>query len=674
RGMTAAIYPKTDAFDVDYVAHEMGHQFGAHHTFNGGVVGSCTVANYYAASAYEPGSGSTIMSYTGLCGAQNLQRRTDAYFHAISLSEIQTYKTSGTGSTCGTVVTTTNNKPTANADPNSVDGKYIPISTPFELTGAGTDPDGNPVTYVWEQVDLGAQGAPSSASATAPLFRSFLPSTNAKRSFPILYDILDNTSSVGEKLPSVSRDLNFNLTVRDNQTVGGGFGMDLIILHVTNAAGPFAITSHNATSNVEGNITVTWSVAGTTAAPISCANVDIMLSLDGGITFTNLVTATANDGSETITLPNTSTSAARIKIKCSDNVFFDINNADLRITPANSTCGERVTAGSMSTYVGWTEYSSNGQFIVDNTSPYHNATGSAWLGYLNNETARLSQTINIPAGSSFANLEFWYKYDRTDCGGDVFNVKVNGSIVKTYNMCNDEGASDWKRQLIDMSAYIGTSPIIMFEIITNAIYPSDLFIDDVSVYTCSGGEYLILPVEFAKFEAKADRNNAILNWATASEANNAGFEVEMRSEDSGFQKLGFVAGKGNSNELAHYSFNVKDLEPGSYYFRLKQLDLNGNYTYSPIRQVNFKGDNIVHVYPNPVGEIAYFEFTLSNQEKLSLDLLDNVGRVVGQIAADEFASGTYKFAENISHLPNGIYYYRLKTGLGAEIGKFVIAK
>ncbi|MBK9017251.1 MAG: hypothetical protein IPM82_26125 [Saprospiraceae bacterium] len=544
RGMSATNNPKSDAFDVDYVAHEMGHQFSAHHTYNGST-GSCTASNRYAGTAFEPGSGSTIMSYAGLCGAsQNLQRRGNAYFHLVSLGEITHYTTVGTGSTCPTSVPSGNNIPTLNANPTGMSGKYIPISTPFELTAIGSDDDNDELTYAWEEWDLGSQGAPSSSSTNAPMFRSFTPTTSTTRTFPILSDLLDNTTSIGEKLPSVTRNLNINCTVRDNRTVGGGYGADGIVLHVTNAAGPFAITSHNTAATLNGAITVTWDVAGTTAAPISCANVDVLLSLDGGVTFSNLTTATPNDGSQSVTLPNTATGNARIKVKCSDNVFFDINNADLRIAPSDANCSEKVTDGNMSNYVNWTEYSSNGYFLIDNWSNYyHNAIGSAWLGSVNNETSRLSQTITIPAGAHFANLEFWYRYDRTDCGGDVFNVKVNGSIVKSYNQCNDPGAHDWTRQLIDLSAYIGTSPTIMFECITNSIYPSDVYIDDASVYVCSDGAFSPLPVELMAFVAKADERNALLTWTTASESDNHGFEVEMQSENAGFQVVGFVPGQ-----------------------------------------------------------------------------------------------------------------------------------
>ncbi len=671
KGITATQIPINDGFDVDFLAHEIGHQLGAHHTYNGSI-GTCTAVNYHAITAFEPGSGSTIMSYAGLCESQNLQRHSHAYFHGSSLLEIRHFTVDSTGNSCGFTELTLNNPPTADANPNGMDGKYIPILTPFELEATGADPNGDELTFAWEEIDKGPQGPPSSSSATAPLFRSFLPTPSTKRMFPSLNDVMDNSSSVGEKLPSVARDLKFRVTARDNKTASGGFGMDNLTLHVVNTGGAFAITSSNASAEVNGSIPLTWNVAGTNNAPISCANVDIQLSLDGGLTFTDLIVGTPNDGSQTITLPNTATSNARIKVKCSNNVFFDINNADLRIAPSGATCVEQVSAGDMSSNAPWTEnaiYS-----IIANVGEYHNAVGSAWIGGLDNDFAQLSQTISIPAGAHFANLEFWYHIVEGDCGGDVFNVLVDGAVVTSINYCDDPGLNDWVRKVIDLSDHIGSSAIIMFELTTNEHYPSEVYIDDVSVFTCVGGAFPLLPVELIRFQAKAEGNTAVLNWATASETNNQGFEVEIRSKSTDFQSVGFVKGHGTTNVENQYRFEVPGLSPGNYYFRLRQIDENGDAQYSPVRQVVIGGELQVIVQPNPVGQIAHFTVNLSTVENIKLEILDGIGRVIGTVAKDLQAKGQVDLRYDVTGLPSGVYHYRLSGNAINETGRFVVSR
>lgn len=673
RGMTSTSNPKGDAFDVDFLTHELAHQFGSKHTFNGST-GSCAGANRNASTAFEPGSGSTIMAYAGVCGAQNLQQNSHAYFHLSSLGEINYYTTVGTGSTCPVSAPTGNNIPVVNADPNGVNGKYIPISTPFELTASATDADGDVLTYSWEEWDLGPQGAPSSSNTTGPLFRSFPPSTSGTRTFPTLSNILDNTGSVGEFLPSVTRDLNFNCTARDNRAIGGGFDASGIVLHVSNVGGPFAITSHNSSTTVNGNLTVTWNVANTTASPISCANVDILLSLNGGQTFSSLLNNTPNDGSQVVTLPNSATGQARIKVKCADNVFFDINNADLRIAPADATCSEKIADGNMSNSASWTESSTNNFYLIGDNGIYRSPTGSAWLGSENNETSSVSQTITLPNGPHFATMEYWYKLGRFDCGGDVFRVKINGSIVKSYTLCNDPASGSWARQLIDLSSYLGTSPNIMFELVNNGSHPSDVYLDDVSVYVCEGGSFAPLPVELVSFEAKAVGNDAELKWTTASELYNRGFEIEMKGENSDFQLVGYVPGKGSTNEFNSYEFKVPNLQPGVYYFRLRQLDENGGFHYSPTRSLSFKGKILVGVHPNPASEIAIFKMSLEKEAQVQLHLLDGFGRVVEVVADDRFSGGTFELAHNLDYLPAGVYYFRLIGDRLEESGKFFVKK
>ena len=333
RGVTGLPAPVGDPFYVDYVAHEMGHQFGAWHTFNG-QAGSC-FASRTASSAYEPGSASTIMGYAGICGIQNLQPHSDDYFHAVSFDEIVAFITDpAQGDSCALKSATGNKAPTVNAGPNYT----IPAQTPFVLNGSATDPDGDSLMYQWEEFDLGASSNEALPDTDAdgsprPIFRSFKPISLSARTFPTLTNVLDGAHfNSGEALPTIDRTMRFRLTVRDGL---GGVANDELALTVVGVAGPFAVTTPNSAVSWTGLTpeAIAWDVAGTTAPPIDCAAVDILLSTDGGYTFPLiLATNTANDGTEIITVPNKETAQGRVKVQCPGNIFFDISNADLVIT------------------------------------------------------------------------------------------------------------------------------------------------------------------------------------------------------------------------------------------------------------------------------------------------------------------------------------------------------
>ncbi|RAK65739.1 reprolysin-like metallopeptidase [Hymenobacter edaphi] len=331
QGVTGLPNPVGDAFDIDFVAHEIGHQFGGSHTFNSNADGNCTNGTRSSTAAYEPGSGSTIMAYANICAPSNIQSASDAYFHAKSLEQIIAHIT-GTGN-CAAQTATNNTPPTVSAGTRRI----IPKGTPFELTGSGSDADGDAITYCWEQYDLGPGGAPNSPSGSAPIFRSFMPTTSPSRTFPRLSNLLANTQAMGEILPSYGRQLHFRLTVRDNRVNGGGTSYDTVSVPVVNTAGPFLVTQPNASGLVWRATVpqqVSWDVANTTAAPINAANVDILLSTDGGQTYPHtLLAGTPNDGSEAVTVPATvaSSTQCRIKVKASGNVFFDISNSNFTL-------------------------------------------------------------------------------------------------------------------------------------------------------------------------------------------------------------------------------------------------------------------------------------------------------------------------------------------------------
>lgn len=336
RGVTGQLNPQGDPFDIDYVAHEMGHQFGADHTFNSNLF-SCGGGNRDNGTAFEPGSGSTLMGYAGLCGNDDLQLHSDAYFHGGSLEQISDFLTSPNGG-CALAASSQNTPP---ALPSFSKSYHIPKLTPFELTAPViTDTDHDTLTYCWEQWDRGNFGNTWNAPTVyGPIFRSFLPNASPTRVFPKLDTLLDGVTDYrGERLPNLARSLTFRLTVRDLFNGVGSFNLsdDSIQLNVSETAGPFKVLSPSSSVNWLGSSTETvhWDVANTNSAPINCSHVDILLSEDGGYTYPyTLVANTPNDGHETVTVPNVyTTTKARIKVKAVGNVFFNINPVDFIIT------------------------------------------------------------------------------------------------------------------------------------------------------------------------------------------------------------------------------------------------------------------------------------------------------------------------------------------------------
>lgn len=337
RGVTGSSNPVGDPFDIDFVAHEMGHQWNGNHTFNS-VTGNCGGGNRNSSTAFEPGSGSTIQAYAGICGADNLQPNSDPYFHGISLDEMLNYS-AGLGACSSNTPGSNPNAPTVDAGA----AYTIPAGTAFELSVASSsDLDGDAMTYTWEEFDLGGPTALTDGdNGSSPIFRSWPPATNMSQLFP--NDGLAPTS--GETLPTTDRAMTFRLTVRDNNPGGGRVGDDTMTVTSTTSAGPFVVTAPNGGESWDGTETVTWNVAGTNGGAVSASNVDILLSTDGGLTWpTTLVSGTPNDGTQPVTLPDVDTDVAQVKIKASGNIFFDTSDANFVIgTVLNQTLYDQST-------------------------------------------------------------------------------------------------------------------------------------------------------------------------------------------------------------------------------------------------------------------------------------------------------------------------------------------
>ena len=442
RGITSPAdgIPQGDNFDIDYVVHEVGHQLGANHTFSMSLEGT--------GQNKEVGSGITIMGYAGIT-SQDVAPHSIDIFHETSIGQIQANLAN---KTCPVSINmTANHAPVIGA----VSNYTIPISTPFALTGTATDPENDALTFCWEQNDnsstSGSGSVASPTKSTGPNWLSFSPSPSGTRTFPRLSTILAGLNVTGplpggdaganiEALSSVSRTLNFRLTVRDNNpyVAGSKIGQTAftdVVVTVTNTAGPFSVTAPNTavTWNAGTNATVTWNVNGTNAGSVNCATVNILLSTDGGQTFpTVLAAGTANDGSQVITVPSTPGTTCRVKVEAVGNIFFDISNTNFTIGGAPA-CGtptglSNTTPTETSTTVSWNAVSGANNYDVD----YKTDAASTWI---NAATATTSLSVDL-SGLTAGTLYNWRV--RTNCSGGSSNyVQANFTTATPPPACGD---------------------------------------------------------------------------------------------------------------------------------------------------------------------------------------------------------------------------------------------
>jgi hypothetical protein len=406
-------------YSVMVIAHEIGHQLGATHTHNANSW-ACGGANRSASSAVEPGSGSTIMSYSGLCGAdQNLQGYLTE-FHVVSFAQMYGYSRAQTGAQCGAAVVTGNLPPVVTAGPDHT----VPARTPLLLKGTATDPEGQPLTFSWQQVDVPAAPLTGTATLTqaltdvgsGPLYRVYESDRNGSvRALPAPAHVLGGSAELGEVLPTTSRNLNFQLFVHDNAPLGGGASYDDVRLTVINTGAPFSVTAPSGGTVWPGGLrrSVAWDVAGTAAPPIACEMVELRLSSDNGVTYPQvLAAATANDGEELVTLPPGPVPHARIRAGCTDNVFYNVSGpfSIQGVGPAGVLAGVvRDTAGAPAPGVR-----------VEARGPDTAAANTGADG---------TYAIQLPAGTYTVSAAA-YGYVGVDLGG----VPIAEGVTKTLDM------------------------------------------------------------------------------------------------------------------------------------------------------------------------------------------------------------------------------------------------
>lgn len=336
KGVTCQGGGSLEGIILEIASHEIAHQFTASHTWD-----NCPdwLGQRAGSTAFEPGSGSTIMSYSGSCGDQDVTNSSSPYyFHAGSLQQMFTFSHFGGGSTCPDLVSSSNNTPELEIPLEN--GFYIPISTPFELTAQASDSDGDNLTYCWEQYNTGPIAELGNPVGNSPSFRSYPPVASPTRVFPRMHMVVINGTEDVEVLPTYTRNLKFRCSVRDNNPEIGGVAWEEVSFEATNQAGPFRVTyPNNSIQWKAGAYTeVTWDVANTDGALVNCQKVNIKLSTDGGYNYPiTLAENVPNNGSFFVVVPNIISNSARVRVEAADNIFFDISNTNFEIIPASES-------------------------------------------------------------------------------------------------------------------------------------------------------------------------------------------------------------------------------------------------------------------------------------------------------------------------------------------------
>ena len=524
RGITGTSSPVGDPYDVDYVSHEMGHQFGATHTFNN----SCN-GNRSSATSVEPGSGSTIMAYAGIC-APNVQNLSDSYFHLVSIRQMWNNITNG-NSDCGVLSSTNNSVPVIEEIPNY----FVPISTPFSLNAVATDVDADNLTYTWEQLDPEPTTYPlAPTSIVGPSFRSLSPSDSSQRFFPNTETVLSgDLSNTWEVLPSVSRTMSFGVNVRDNQLNGGQTASKETTLTFDANAGPFKVTSQTIAETWNGGTSklINWDVANTDLSPVNCTLVNILLSTDGGYTYPyTLASNVNNDGSYQVIAPNITASNGRIKVESVGNVFYAINSAEIEIIASNFTM----------------TFADNTKTVCEPASAIYNFTYNSYDGF-NEEVAFSAE--DVPSGATIS-------FNPATAVTDGTNVELTVSGLTTSNI----GSFD--------IGIIGTSTSITLE---SAVI--------LNVYSTTGNAPVLTSPEN---NVTGLLNQIVLTWEES--ANAESYNVQVAS-DSEFSSI-IV-----NETVTTVNLEIDNIETGTqYYWRVKSINLCGETDFSNV--FSFETQNI----------------------------------------------------------------------------------
>ncbi|MCI3938096.1 M12 family metallo-peptidase [Chryseobacterium aahli] len=455
-GFTQSTNPTGDLFDIDYVAHEMGHQLGGNHTFSHATEGSGVNV--------EPGGGTTIMGYAGIT-QDNVQLNSDAYFHYSSINQI--LNSLDAKPNCGTSETiTTNTAPAI----SPLTAYTIPKGTAYFLDASATDAQGDVIKYNWEQYNSVGNLASISGDSgwgyntEGSIARSFFGTTSGRRYFPSLPLVMAGTltnKSTWETVSYVPRVLNYAVTVRDENMLRPMLSSLETTVTVGND-GPFKLSGLTSSSVLYNNAsnTITWDVANTNTAPYNVSNVKIEYTTDlvNGATWTELVASTPNNGSYTAQMPSSLMGAIKLRITAIGNVFYSVSpQINVGTAPTSTTAAPtgvsalnseilKTTARLSWNSIPGATYSINYRKVGQtNWANSTSTTSSVLLSGLEDESnyeAQVAAVVNSVPGAFSSNYTFKTKglttgvdYCLMSTGGNNLNAAYYSGLIQ-LNLSN----------------------------------------------------------------------------------------------------------------------------------------------------------------------------------------------------------------------------------------------
>ncbi|MGG8497963.1 reprolysin-like metallopeptidase [Tenacibaculum sp. TC6] len=667
KGITGSPQPISDPYDIDYVAHEVGHQFGATHTFNN----SCD-GNRSGSTAVEPGSGSSIMAYAGIC-SPNVQSNSDDHFHAVSIKQM--WNKIQTTASCAVQTNTNNNPPTTNAGADV----SIPKSTPFVLRGQATDIDGtSKLTYNWEQLDTEiAIMPPIATNLGGPLFRSLPSKTVPNRYFPNFATVLaGKTSTEWEVLPSVARNMNFSFTVRDNNAGGGASARDDIKVTVVDAI-PFTI-SNQATWAQNTSRTISWVVGQSNIAPINCKKVNIKLSTDGGTTFNDLATNVDNDGEEIITLPSSTidTDNAIIMIEAADNIFYNITPAfTISSKPDFAISNKTGDAFICNTIV--TEYT----FDID----YTTSNGFSETVTLTATKKPTGSTVQITPSTITSNGTFQVKATNLGTVADgehIITLNAKSSSIEknldikltiTNGVCQSSGNTDYqtgttyvKFNTIENQTLTKNNGYNDFKAITTIVNRGENH--QLTIKTNTDGDYSSTTFAWIDWNQNCqfDENEKYDLGTVTNNSNGQTSLSPLNIEIPNDAKLGTTTLRVSTKFAGDGAPSVCEInfdgEVEDYSIEIKEKDQPSS---SHILFNNFK------LYPNPSSGVFTLSFDVDNKESIILKIFDIRGRLIEYKIYDN-SSNIFTKDLVFSGIKAGIYLLQVENKNKSIVKKIII--